>query len=103
MQAWEARGWPVVEWPNSPQRTIPAWKAFYGATLERRLTHDGDPGLARHVGNAVLKIDHRGAYPTKEHGSSGRKIDRLMAAMFAYDQAVALARHCNPQVEFISL
>jgi len=87
LQAWEERGWPVEEWPNVLARTIPAWKEFYAAVMERRLTHDGDPGLARHVANAVLKVDQRGARPTKEHATSGRKIDRLIAAMIAHDLA----------------
>ena len=87
LQAWDERGWPVVEWPNVLARTIPAWKEFYAAVMERRLTHDGDPGLARHVANAVLKIDQHGARPTKEYSSSGRKIDRLIAAMMAFELA----------------
>lgn len=84
---WTDRGWPVVEWPNVLGNTVPAWKEFYAAVMERRLTHDGDPAMARHVANAVLKVDHRGARPTKEYGSSTRKIDRLIAAMMAFDQA----------------
>jgi len=87
LQDWQERGWPVVEWPNVLARTVPAWKDLYGAVMEQRVTHDGDPGLARHVANAVLKVDHRGARPTKEYGSSTRKIDRLIAAMMAFDQA----------------
>lgn len=84
---WTERGWPVTEWPNTLSRTVPTWKEFYSAVMEHRLSHDADPGLARHVANAVLKVDHRGARPTKEHGSSGRKIDRLIAAMMAFDRA----------------
>lgn len=87
--AWQERGWPVVEFPNVLPRIVPAWKEFYAAVMERRLSHDGDPGLARHVDNAVLKVDARGARPTKEHGSSGRKIDRLIAALMAFDRARA--------------
>lgn len=87
LQDWEERGWPVQEWPNVLARTVPAWKEFYAAVMERRLSHDGDPAMARHVGNAVLKIDAKGARPTKEYGSSGRKIDRLIAGMMAFDVA----------------
>jgi phage terminase large subunit-like protein len=93
LQVWQARRWPVVEWPtNSLERMIPAWKEFYAAVMERRLSHDGSPGLARHVENAVLKIDQRGARPTKEYGTSGRKIDRLIAAIIAHDRAAFHAR-----------
>lgn len=78
----------VEEWPtNSLERMVPAWKEFYAAVMEHRLTHDGSPGMARHVANAVLKVDQRGARPTKETRSSGRKIDRLIAALIARDRA----------------
>lgn len=84
----------VQEWPtNSLERMVPAWKEFYAAVLEKRLTHDGTPGLARHVANAVLKVDQRGARPTKETRSSGRKIDRLIAALIARDRAAFHAAH----------
>jgi phage terminase large subunit-like protein len=88
IQAWERKGRNVLEWPtNSLERMVPAWKEFYAAVLERRLSHDGSPALARHVANAVLKIDPRGARPTKENRSSERKIDRLIAALIARDRA----------------
>lgn len=83
----------VQEWPmNSLDRVIPAWKELYAAVMEKRMTHDGTPGLARHVENTVLKVDQRGARPTKEYKSSGRKIDRLMAGLIARDRA---AFHAN--------
>jgi phage terminase large subunit-like protein len=84
---WAERGWPVIEYPNTLPRMVPAWKEFYSAVMERRLTHDGDPGLARHVANAVLRVDQRGARPTKEFSGSARKIDRLIAALIAFDVA----------------
>jgi phage terminase large subunit-like protein len=94
LQAWERRFGVrrITEWPtNSLERMVPAWKEFYAAVMEKRLTHDGSPGLARHVANAVLKIDARGARPTKETKSSGRKIDRLIAALIARDRAAFYA------------
>lgn len=91
LQAWSELGWPVTEWPFSLSRIVPAWKEFYSAVLEKRLTHDGDPGLARHVANLVLKVDRQGARPTKEFAGSGRKIDRFTAALIAWDRAVARA------------
>jgi len=104
LQSWEERGWPVVEWPNVLARTVPAWKEFYAAVMEHRLSHDGDPAMARHVGNAVLKVDQRGARPTKEHGASGRKIDRLVAGMIAHDAARRLSTEPAAAVpEFFTL
>lgn len=97
LATWDERGWPVVEWPNVLARTVPAWKEFYTAVMERRLTHDGDPALARHVANAVLKVDQRGARPTKEFTGSGRKIDRLIAAMMAFDVARRQETYAVPE------
>lgn len=98
IQAWEAKKLPVIEWPtNSLVRMIPAWKEFYAAVLEKRLSHDGTPALARHAGNAVLKVDQRGARPTKDFKSSGRKIDRLIAAIIAHDRALFHAAPPPPQ------
>jgi phage terminase large subunit-like protein len=88
MQKWERERYRITEWPtNSLDRMIPAWKEFYGAVMDKLISHDGSPGLARHVANAVLKVDQRGARPTKEYKSSGRKIDRLIAALIARDRA----------------
>jgi hypothetical protein len=33
---------------------------FYSAVVDRRLSRDGSPALARHVADAVLKEDSRG-------------------------------------------
>ena len=89
IQAWQQLRLPVMEWPTgSLPRMVPAWKEFYAAVMERRLTQDGSPNMARHVGNAVLKIDIRGARPSKEYGASGRKIDLLIASVIARDRAM---------------
>jgi phage terminase large subunit-like protein len=56
--------------------------------VDRLLSHDGSPALARHVGNAILKQDSRGARLSKEHKGSKRRID---AAVMAHDRAAALA------------
>jgi phage terminase large subunit-like protein len=104
LQAWSEIGWPVTEWPFSLSRIVPAWKEFYAAVLEKRLTHDADPGLARHVANLVLKVDRQGARPTKEFAGSGRKIDRFTAALIAWDRAVARSREAPAAVpEFFAL
>lgn len=88
----------VQEWPtNSLDRMVPAWKEFYSAVVEQRLSHDATPGFARHVANAVLKVDQRGARPTKETKSSGRKIDRLIAAIIGWDRAQFYARKPTPK------
>ena len=52
------------------------------------LTHSGDPHLARHIGNAVLKEDARGSRLAKERRDSLRRIDAAVAAVMAHDRAV---------------
>ncbi len=90
----------VIEWPtNSLARMIPAWQKFYDAVMDGRLSHDGDPRLARHIENVVLKRDARGTRPTKEHKTSKRHIDLAVCAVIAYDRATARP---EVQVEVLS-
>jgi phage terminase large subunit-like protein len=84
----EAEGLSVIEWPtNSLARMVPACQEFYAAVIEKRLTHDGDPRLAFHIGNAVLKEDRRGPRIVKESKSSNRKIDLDVCAVGALAEA----------------
>jgi phage terminase large subunit-like protein len=55
------------------------------------LTHDGDPSLARHVANAMFRVDSRGARLAKEHKDSKRRIDACVASIMAQDWAAAMA------------
>ena len=90
----EADGLPVVEWPtNSLERMVPACQEFYRAVMEQRIHHDGDPRLASHIANAMLKEDHRGPRIVKEAKSSLRKIDLAVCAVGAFD----LARRAPPR------
>jgi phage terminase large subunit-like protein len=52
--------------------------------FNRALAHSGDPDLARHVGNAVVKNDSRGHRIVKEHKDSTRRIDLAVAAVMAF-------------------
>jgi phage terminase large subunit-like protein len=87
----DGEGIPVGEYPQSPARMGPATARFYSAVVDRLLSHDGSPALARHVGNAILKQDSRGARLSKEHKDSPRRIDAAVAAVMAHDRAAALA------------
>ena len=94
---WAERGWPVVEYPNVLARTVPAIREFYAAVVEsaeavkagqpekRRITHDGDPRMARHIANATTKEDSRGVRIVKQ--ARGQKIDLAVCAFMAHDQA----------------
>jgi hypothetical protein len=85
-------GLPIVEFPQTTSRMTPATQRFYEAVLNHGLTHSGDPRLARHVGNAVLKVDSRGQRITKETKYSSRKIDLAVSAVMALDRRAGL-RH----------
>jgi phage terminase large subunit-like protein len=81
-------GLPIVEYHTAQAaRIVPAWKAFYDAVVDGTLTHDGDPALARHVENMVLKIDAKGARPVKDARTSQRHIDLGICAICAHDRA----------------
>ena len=88
MQVLESKGLPIVEWPStSARRMVPACSKFYDAVVEKRIVHDGDPLLARHLDNAVTKIDALGPRIVKEKRDSPRKIDAAVAAVLAFDRA----------------
>jgi phage terminase large subunit-like protein len=83
---WRQLGLPVVEWPtNAISRMAPACSEFYRAVMSSGLSHDGNPSLARHIGNAVVKDDRLGRRIVK--ASSATKIDLAVAAVGAHDMA----------------
>jgi phage terminase large subunit-like protein len=94
----DGEGIPVGEFPQSPARMGPATARFYAAVVDRLLSHDGSPALARHVANAVLKEDSRGARLAKEHKDSKRRIDAAVAAVMAHDRAAVLAGDRGPSI-----
>jgi phage terminase large subunit-like protein len=67
----------------------PACSRFYSAVKTGDIAHDGNPVLARHLANAVLKETKDGAYITKDGRNSPRKIDVGLAAVIAYDRLAA--------------
>jgi ABC-type multidrug transport system ATPase subunit len=50
--------------------------------------HDGNGLLARHVGNAVTKVDNLGSRIVKDQRNSPRKIDSAVAMTIAVDRAL---------------
>ena len=83
-----AEGLPVTEFPQSPGRMTPATQRFLDMVNQRQVTHDGDPRLARHISNAVLKSDARGKRIYKETKHSAKKIDLAVASIMALERAV---------------
>ena len=77
----------VVAFPNTTARMVPATQALRARVLERRLTHDGNPNLERHVRNALAKMTPQGVVVAKDGRDSPRKIDALVATIMAVERA----------------
>ena len=74
--------------PISAPVMVTGCTQFYEAVTGGLLTQDGDPRLAKHVANAVVKIDARGPRIVKDQKDSPRKIDLAVCAVIALDLAV---------------
>lgn len=80
-------GIPVVTFPQTMTRMGPATQRFFELVTNNRLWQDGNPVLAKHVGNAKIKTDVRGSRLVKDAPNSPRKIDACVAAVMAVDRA----------------
>ncbi len=89
MQDLDAEGLPIVQINQGGAAMVNATQRFYEAVMTGGLTHSGDPGLARHVGNAVIRHTSAGAKLAKEAKDSPRKIDAAVAAVMALDRALS--------------
>lgn len=87
LQALEAEGLPVVEFPHSPARLTAATSDLYRAAIDGELSHSGDPRLARHIDAAQVIEDARGARLSKERRASTRRIDLAACAVMAHSRA----------------
>ena len=82
LQALEAEGLPIVEFPHSPSRLTAATGDLYAAATNGNLSHSGDPRLAAHIGAAVITEDARGIRLSKTSRSRhARKIDLAACAV----------------------
>lgn len=89
MEVLQDKGIPIVEYPStSARRMVPACAKFYDAVMENRIVHDGDGLLARHIANAVTKVDNLGVRIVKDKRESPRKIDGAVAAVLCVDRAL---------------
>jgi len=87
MMVLEEEGLPIISYPNSAERMVPATQRFYEAVVNQSFTHDGDPRLNKHIANAVTKTSSRGLMIAK--ANTKKKIDAAVAAIFSYDRAMA--------------
>jgi phage terminase large subunit-like protein len=88
MEVLAEEGYPIVEYPSTnPKRMVVGCSKFFDAVVEKRIKHDGNPLLARHLSNAVIKVDNLGPRIVKENRASQRRIDAAVAAVIAFDRA----------------
>jgi phage terminase large subunit-like protein len=99
MQILLKAGLPVEEYPQAPARMVPATAQLYQAIMNGKVSHSGDPRLARHFANAHVRVDARGTQVRKETKHSTRRIDAAVAAIMAYD----VAANFEPPKEMIPL
>jgi hypothetical protein len=92
LEVLDGDGIPVHEFFQTAARMGPATARFYQLVVDQALAHDGDSRRARHVGNAILREDSRGARLSKETKDSPRRIDAAVAAVMAVHRAAELAR-----------
>ena len=78
-------GLPMVEFPQSAQRMVPAIGTLYEAIVGQVLAHDGDPMFTDQVLSAVPRQTDAGLRLSK--GKSKRKIDAAIACAIAVDRA----------------
>jgi phage terminase large subunit-like protein len=91
LEVLDGDGLPVHEFFQNAARMGPATSRAYQLIVDQVLTHDGDPRLARHMANAILKSDSRGARLAKEHKDSPRRIDAAVCVVMAVHRAAELA------------
>lgn len=90
MEVLAEKGIPIVEYPStSARRMVTSCAKFYDAVLDKKLAHDGNPLLTRHLSNAVVKSDNLGVRIVKENRASSRRIDAAVAAVIAFDRATS--------------
>jgi phage terminase large subunit-like protein len=103
LQALEAEGMTVAEFPWSPSRLVAATTDLYTSAIAGDLSHSGNATLARHVGNAVAIHDGRGVRIAKASRSrNAGKVDAAAALVMCHSRATWLATHRKPSYSYAS-
>lgn len=78
-------GLPMVEFPQSPERMVPACGDLYEAIMRGEVSHDGAADYERHILNAMPTFTDKGFRLTKS--KSRGKIDAAIALALCHDRA----------------
>jgi phage terminase large subunit-like protein len=85
---WAQAGLPVVEYPQTLSRLVPATAKLYEGIMSGKIRHDGDGAIQRHLDNCILKMDSKGGSRlTKDYRNPRLKIDLGIAVLLAFDRA----------------
>jgi phage terminase large subunit-like protein len=93
-EALAEQGMPMVEFPQSPQRMIPACGHLYEVIVNQKLVHDGNPIFTDQVLSAAQRMKDTGW--TLSKGKSKRKIDAVIALAIAVDRATTSRNDPTP-------
>jgi phage terminase large subunit-like protein len=103
MEVLADEGIPIVEYPStSAKRMVTSCAKFFDYVTDKRVIHDGNPMLTRHLSNAVTKSDALGVRIVKENRNSSRRIDCAVAAIIALDRATSGKLESQVIPEFFS-
>lgn len=86
-QALADDGLPMVEFPQSAARMVPACQVAYELICSRQVVHDGDPVLADQIASGAVRQTEAGWRLSK--GKSKRKIDAAIALTMALARGTA--------------
>lgn len=96
------RGVPMVNFPQTHSRMIPACGNAYDLIANSRVRHDGDPTFSDQVMSAAQRVTDMGWRLSK--GRSKRKIDSCIAMVMMLDRITAPDPESNePDVAIINL
>jgi phage terminase large subunit-like protein len=99
-EALAEQGMPMVEFPQSPQRMIPACGHLYETIVNQKLVHDGNPIFSDQVLSAAQRVKDNGW--TLSKGKSKRKIDAVIALAMAVDRATT-THEVGPEPGFFAV
>ncbi len=94
---WNDAGLPVVQYPQTLNRLVPATSKLYEGIMSGKIRHDGDGAIKRHLDNCILKMHNGGSRLTKDYRNPRLKIDLAIALLMAYDRASGKLESPVPQ------
>lgn len=96
----EGEGLPVVEFPQTDARMVPASQALWDAILDGKLRHGADPAVREQAAAAAAKETSRGWRLWKLRSS--RPIDSIVALAMGVDRLLRHEEEPEPSIRILS-